>query len=127
MLLRILDAEVETELQQRHRGEGGQGPLGCVKAPSEQSLGNVPPPPPPPPVRGAQLCPVLVQGCAACVGRGTEQGGSCAGLGSHGCAFIYTHNQFTASGQSFIPCMGRFGLKRDISTRESGNVKELSM
>lgn len=51
------------------------------------------------------------------------QGGSCAGLGSQGCtcnSFIYTHNHFTTSGQSFIPCLGRFGLQRDISTKASG-------
>lgn len=51
------------------------------------------------------------------------QGGSCAELGSQGCtcsSSIYTHKQFTTSGQSFLPWVGRFGLQRDISTRVSG-------
>lgn len=115
--------EVDTELHHRHRVGGEPCPLGCVKPPSEQSPRKYPSSSSPGAVC-AQLGPCRAVGCVW--GQQQMQRGSCAGLGLQGCtcsSFIYTHNQFTTSGKSFFPWMGRFGLQRDISTGASGECE----
>lgn len=125
MLLGFWMLEVEAELHHRHRGDGGLCPLGCVKAPSEQSPWECSSSSSPVP-SALSSAPCTCRALVRAWGEAQMQGGSCAGLALQGCrcnSFIYTHNRFTTSGQSFIPCMGRFGLQRDISTRASGNYE----
>ena len=115
------------------RTEGMVGHLSLVlgNLPLSRVLGNLPPFSP------CSVCPQLspcaCAGTQACVGRVARseheqmQGGTCAGLGlqqHYICNFfIYTHNQFIISGQNFISCMGRFGLRRDINSKASGKYE----